>query len=127
MFLNFGRKKIKIFGNSRISHADHDKIIKRSRLTLPGGAVLPFSLITEVSTDYEKSIGKLSVEEALSFAKSSALDKVSGEMYAGRILKEESDIVHETGRYHYATVMECQEMIAVTVEGKWNEEDLKND
>ncbi len=126
-WLEIGKRRIKIFGNSRISHADHDKIIKRSRLTLPGGVVLPVSLITEVSTDYEKSIGKLSAEEALSLAKSYASDKVSGEMHAGRILKEKSDIVRETGRYHYSTVMECQEMIAVTVEGKWNEEDLKND
>lgn len=126
-WLQIGKRRIKIFGNSRISHIDHDKIIKRSSLALPGGAVLPISLITEVSVDYEKSVGKLSLEEAESLAKRYALDKVSSEMRAGKILNEESDIVHDTGRYHYSTVMECQEMIAMTVEGKWNEEDLKND
>lgn len=126
-WLQIGKRRIKIFGNSRISHTDHDKIIKQQSLTLPGGMTLPISLITEEMDDFATVTGKMSAEEAEGSAKSYARDKVSSEMHAGEILREDGELVEELDRYHYSTVMECREMIAVTVEGKWNEEDLKND
>lgn len=126
-WLQFGKRRIKIFGNSRISHADHDKIVKQHSLTLPGGLVLPVCVITEVLTDYEMTSEKLAPEEAEELARSYAWCEVSRQLPAGQILQEEGNLVQGFGRYHYSTVMECQEMIAITVEGKWNKEDLKND
>ncbi len=47
--LIFGKRRIKIFEKGSIAHSECDKIIKTSRLVLPGGIALPIALEQETA------------------------------------------------------------------------------
>ena len=48
-------------------------------------------------------------------------------MIAGEILQRRMTLQNKDGCYRMASVLECHEMIARTVEAKWNEKDFLDD
>ena len=52
-------------------------------------------------------------------------DAVSGQLSAGTIVSERSELDEQKDVYRLKTVYECHEMIARTAEGKWSNEDFK--
>ena len=127
VWLELGKSKIKIFGNSRISTTDCDKIVNKVRLTLPGGYALPLLLSVESFLPYEPIDVKLSHVSAQILLEEYAYERVLGSMHAGRILRYQSQWKANRDLYQLFAHFECHEMIAHTVEGKWNEEDFIND
>jgi len=70
--LIFGRSRIKIFEKGSIHDSECDKIIKRSRLVLPGGITLPILLERETASECRL--------EAADLAPISAIDLVANEL-----------------------------------------------
>lgn len=126
-WLEIANKRIKLFGNSRISGASCDKMIKSKTVTLPGGSYLPISLVVEYYRSFEALKTRLSVLEAEKLAREYALDYLNQKMIAGEILEEKIKTVHQNDAYYIKIVAQCREMISETVEGKWNKEDFGND
>ena len=96
-------------------------------MTLPQGLQLPLSLEMETFYPYspaEKELGKEAAEVLLA---EYALADAKGRMQAGEILDHRHKIEKKGGLYRMEAVLECHEMIARTVEAKWNNEDFVND
>ena len=127
IWLILGDRRIKIFGNSGISYDSCDKMINTKTMTLPQGLQLPLSLEMETFYPYspaEKELGKEAAEVLLA---EYALADAKGRMQAGEILDHRHKIEKKGGLYRMEAVLECHEMIARTVEAKWNNEDFVND
>lgn len=127
IWLVLGHRRIKIFGNSGISYGSCDKMIDRKTLTLPNGLTLPVSLEIETFSHYETTEKELSRQDAeeilLAYAKADA----SVRMQAGEILSQTRKLTKQNGLYLLQGTLECHEMIARTVEAKWNDEVFAND
>ena len=127
VWLEFGKRHIKIFENSRISDAACDKIINRYILTLPGNNQLPIKLMIERLVPYTMSPSLLAAEEAQLVLETYAINSAEHQMTAGRILSEHTKFDSFNDCYRLRASFECHEMIAKTVEGKWKKEDFMND
>lgn len=123
IWLEFGKERIKIFGNSGISTACCDKMIDRKNLSLPGGYELPIALLIETYIPCETRPCAVSPEQAEEQMLSSVREAVLSQTKAGELLRCEASMTEENGVYQLALTLECREMIAETAEIKWNEED----
>lgn len=127
IWLVAGKKRIKIFGNSGISNADCDKMIETKTLSLPGGLEFPVSWVIETFRPYETETAELT-ESAAQLLLTACAEKMAMEqMVAGEILQRTYRLTEESGCYDLSSVLECQEMIAVSVEAYWSKEDITND
>lgn len=127
LWLVFGRRRIKIFGNSGISYGSCDKMINNKTLTLPLGLTLPVSLEIEEFSFFDETEKKLDKEVAESLLSSFAADITDKEMSAGAILDQSYLLREDDDRYFLKATFECHEMIAKVSEAKWNNEDFIND
>jgi len=127
IWMEIGKRKIKIFGNSGISTCAYDKIVKRSELTLPGGYTLPVALLVETLLPYSKSECEIISVDALGWLVDYSRGRVMSDMCAGEILKEDTVLSCVDGRYELEAYYECHEMIAQTAEGIFKKEDFEND
>lgn len=127
IWLEIGKQRIKIFGNSGISTAACDKMISRKILSLPGGLELPASLLVETCTEYKTAEAPMDQDTAQMVLADFIRCRVLSDMRAGEILQEELSVAREDGTWKLESVLECHEMIAETVEAKWNEEDFLYD
>lgn len=123
LWLEIGKRRIKIFGNSGISHTDCDKMINRKILTLPSDVKLPVSLLIEHFDAYDAVSANNSAADAQQMAMTYAETVLHDNMIAGEILHSDSTVVRADGVFRVKASFACQEMIAKTVEGKWNKED----
>ena len=127
IWLEFGKHRIKIFGNSGILTADCDKMSNRKNLSLPGGLQLPVAVLTETYVPY--TLRDAFLEEQA--AEDRLMDYVErttlADMQAGEIRGRSGSLELGNGVYRLKSVLECHEMIAETVEAKWNEEDFNDD
>lgn len=78
--LIFGRVRIKIFEKGSIEESECDKIIKRSRLVLPGGIALPIALECETASECRLQTAEL--------APISAIDLTANEMRKKLLLSD---------------------------------------
>jgi len=124
VWIEFGKKRIKIFGNSGISTAGCDKMIFRKILTLPYDLKLPVSLLVETNCFYSMEEELVSQECALEILADYAERSAVSQMCAGEILHHSTAMEQDNGCHVLTSVLECHEMIAQTVESKWNEEDF---
>ena len=121
------KERIKIFGNSGISTSACDKMIKRKILSLPGDLELPVSLLVETFHVCELQAVETEPELARMFMEQYAEEAAQFSMQAGEILQHDTSLVLKEDRFCLTSVLECHEMIAETVEAKWNEEDFQHD
>ena len=127
IWLEIGKRRIKIFGNSRIYDADCDKMISRRNITLPGGHKLPIAVMIERQHSYNVGEMQISADSANRILQAYAEDSVSQQLCAGRVLSYDRKLQKAEGCHLLDAMFVCHEMIAETVEGKWNKEDFQHD
>lgn len=119
--LILGRKRINLYGNSGILQGSCDKIIRRSRLELPGGYCFPVWLEEETCLYYRKTScpidRQIACERLEAFAKTTTKQK----MIAGTILASENKIKRNNGCWVLSSELSCEEMISKTVPVSFNE------
>ncbi len=116
--IQIGQKRIKLFGNSGISHDSCDKMITRFDLTLPGKLSIPLSLEISRLSFFEEVETTMSSEEAELHLSAFVEKYVRDRMQAGEILMSTFRMEHENGKNVLHAVIECHEMIAERVSGK---------
>lgn len=126
VWLEIGKNRIKLFGNSGISDTACDKMISRRFLTLSEDLQLPVSLLVETMTPCV--VSELSVDTSSAQAELEAyvVESVQKELVAGEIVSHQLHTAKDKGCHVLQAEFECREMIARTVEGKWNKEDFHN-
>lgn len=124
LWLQVGKRRIKIFGNSGILEASCDKMEKRQPLTLPGGYELPVALIWETYTPYTLRETALTETAAQLLLAEYAETVTSADMVAGEILARDLDLTVRRGIYRLDWDMDCREMIARSVEFDFSEKDF---
>lgn len=127
IWLELGKKRIKIFGNSGITYDGCDKMIDRKILSLPGNLSLPVSVVTETYIPYELHEQALDAQWSRSMMEHYMRQRVRGDMQAGEILNMQVQLSNADRCYLLNGSAECREMIAETVETKWNEEEFDHD
>ena len=127
VWLIVGRKRIKIFGNSGISHGSCDKMKTKIEWTLPDDLKVPVSLEVERFGCYATEKEVLSEEEAMQILTDYVHRTVSQEMQAGQILNSTCFLKQRQECYELTASLECHEMIARTIRAKWNNEEVLND
>ena len=112
VWLQLGRFRIKISGNSRICGAGCDKMINRKTMTLPGGYQFPVSVVTETCVHRSQEPYRMTRQEAsdllLSYTTRSVLDGMVG----GTILSSDYAVSSRDGCLCFSGVFACREMIA---------------
>ena len=78
--VDFGKKRIKLWGRGSISGANCDKIIYYHPLTLPGGLRLPITLVRETVTVYDAQQVQRSREQAQKEGESLLLQQLQGQI-----------------------------------------------
>ncbi len=116
--LQIGQKRIKLIGNSGISHGSCDKMIKRYDLTLPGGLDIPVSLEFTQYAPYDTNTVVMSEDEAMRILSSLTEARVKSSLQAGELLAASYRMGREDGKLVMYAVLECHEMIAERVSGK---------
>ena len=127
IWLEVGKERRKIFGNSGISTVTCDKMISRKILTLPDGSVLPVALLVERIRPWQGTAVILDREDSSDRLTQQAERRMLQQMQAGEILSHQVQLQLQNGCYVLSSTAECREMIAATVEAKWSEEDFADD
>ena len=127
VWLEIGRQRIKIFGNSGILSANCDKMIERTPWTLPGGYCLPVTLVVETCRPYTLEEVPLSAVDGQMCLEAWAEETVSQAMVAGKILERDFSLTRSQGCYRLDWSLECEEMIARQVEFEFTKEDFTYD
>lgn len=119
--LVFGRKRIKLSGNSGISYPSCDKMTYRSVCALPGGYRFPLTVETVVFREYTLETVPLPENAARQQLTEYSDRYVRGQMIAGTVLGRDDTLTEEDGAYRLVTAFSCEEMIARV---RYNEEVL---
>lgn len=127
LWLEIGKRRIKIFGNSGISTVACDKMINRKILSLPGGNELPVSVLVETYVAPELETGQLDAEQAQAILADTVRSTAMRDMLAGEILRLDMNALTDSGGHWLNAALECREMIAETVEVNWVKEDFEHD
>ena len=124
LWLEVGKRRIKIFGNSGILEASCDKMWERQPLTLPGGYELPVALIWETYTPYTLRAASSTESAAQLLLADYAESMTRAGMVAGEILERDLDLTVRRGIYRLDWDFRCREMIARSVEFDFSEKDF---
>lgn len=111
-FIQIGRIRINLSGNSRICTAGCDKMIVRKTISLPGGYTLPVSFITETCIHRRTVPDRIEREEAAELLASFLSADTEAQMIAGEILSSREQTVSANGVFRYSGSYVCREMIA---------------
>ena len=115
--LIFGKQRIKITPGSSISYTDYDKIIKKQKLRLPGGAALPLALERTVTREYTVTERALSAQEAQARAEQALERRLSDCLAPDGKVRSSNCTLRDTGSVYEVTLhAECEEQIGQTVE-----------
>lgn len=127
IWLMIGEKRIKIYGNSGIPPMMCDKIITKSWLTLPGNLELPVGLTVVTHRTYKTVETELTETVADSMLQNRIVQLTEKDMIAGTVLSQSHSLQRQGDLYLLSSVLECHEMIASTVDVKWNQEEFVHD
>jgi len=111
-FIQFGRIRIKISGNSRICTMGCDKMIIRNTMTLPGGYTFPLSWITETCIHRGNTTEEIGEETASTLLRAWMEQSVHDQMIAGTILSSTQSVCTSSDRVLCTAQYICREMIA---------------
>ena len=127
IWLIVGRHRIKIFGNSGISHSSCDKMITKYDLILPQNLRIPLSLEMESCRSYTEELIRLDAVTAEMLLQVFTDQNTLLHMQAGQILSRTSEVVDLGAVYQLHSILECHEMIAETIELKQSNEEVIHD
>lgn len=109
--LIIGKKRINLRIGRGLSNSTCAKIYEQYPLTLPGGLVLPVSIVVERWIVYECDDHQIPEEQAQAVLRSFSKAQLLQEMVAGSILAEQLDFEQENGVYRLLGSYSCTEMI----------------
>lgn len=127
VWLEIGDQRIKIFGNSGISVGSCDKMVKRKDLVLPGGLKLPVTWVEESYISYIPVEMQLSETILSDMLQENVRQHTIQNMVAGQILNESWQSVCDDTCLRLTGILECHEMIAASVEARWEQGGIGND
>ncbi|MDR2420783.1 MAG: sporulation protein YqfD [Oscillospiraceae bacterium] len=105
-------KKINLYFNSRIPWAVCDKMTDRQGFALPGGVVLPLSLVTESYSRYEPLAAKQDAKRAETILKRGLAERLRDAVGSGGVLAASWETREEGGVVTVTLRAECREQIA---------------
>lgn len=111
IFLQIGKKEIKIWKGSGISGTICDKMYKNHYLTLPGGFILPMGLKIETCVYYNACEDVIPIQQAQPIMERLSPKYLLDTMISGEILSLEEQTSQIDGAYCLAGGYRCQEMI----------------
>ena len=106
-----GKKRINLYKDSGILESTCDKMVLENCLTLPGGFILPVTLVTEVWSYNDQSITAVDPNLLSVQLGEFASAYVNGQMIAGRILSVDETVATEDGIISLEGKYACHEMI----------------
>lgn len=109
--LLIGKKRINLYKDSGILESTCDKMVLENCLTLPGGFVLPVTLITEVWSYNDESVTAVDPDQLEEQLKTFASAYLNSQMIAGRILSADETVIPEDGFVCLEGKYACHEMI----------------
>ena len=109
--LIIGKNRINFYKDSGISNATCDRIYEEHHLTLPGGFVLPVTLVTEVWTYYTCTEEVALPEDVSRQLSEFAKDYLNNQMIAGQILSMRENVTASDGAISLQGQYACHEMI----------------
>ena len=127
VFLQIGKKRMKISFGSGFSDATCDKMTETRTLTLPGDLTLPLYWIVETYREYTPSVTETTPEDAAALLRETVERGVRSEMIAGKILSESAHDGEADGVFTLLEKLECEEMIARPVRAELFKGDETND
>ena len=111
IFLQIGKKEIKLWKGSGISGSICDKMYSQKYLTLPGGFALPLGIRIETCVYYRPAQIALSFAEAQPILEHQARQWLIGSMVSGQILSQTLDFSQDEGAYCLTGRYVCREMV----------------
>ena len=109
--LVFGKKQIKLYNDGGILGAECVKMCSVYHLTLPGGYMLPISMIKETLIFYNTEDKIIGEEDAYTSASTIGQSYTINNMVAGSILQETTEMHTEDLKYTFCGKYFCREMI----------------
>ena len=106
-----GKKRINFYKDSGILGATCDKMSVKKVLALPGGFILPITVVTEYWTYYENDSVDCQQDAASQVLQSFSRSYLMQHMVAGKILSENQQFMTDTGVYGIQGNYACLEMI----------------
>jgi len=114
MALRLGQKRINFYFDSGISQVSCDKMVKESTLKLPGGFILPFTLLTESFDFYYTEKGRVDLDAELTRLEDNLYDRLLEGLGPGGSIVSSFFTHHEGGGLLYVTLRaECREEIGM--------------
>lgn len=114
--VKIGNKLINFSSNSGISPADCVKIYEEHPWVLPGGYLLPVTLVVETWTSYETNAFASADTSDHGWIKNVAHDYLHKKMIAGTVIMEEFDFTCSTFGCRMVAQYLCEEMIGRSVD-----------
>ena len=112
----WGTKRINFYNSSSIPWGDCDKIVTRTKLTLPGGIALPITIVKETYRCYEERTVERSQEEAEQLAYAVLEAVLTSGMEEGQVERETLTSVPWGDDILVELSAECREQIGRFVE-----------
>lgn len=114
--LDFGKRRIKLYAKGSMMAADCDKIIQYKPLTLPGGFLLPVTVMTERTARYATVPLHRTAEQAYEEGKAELLELLQQQMTESGSIKETRFAAAQQGNCLLVTLRaECLEQIGQQV------------
>lgn len=114
--LILGKNRLDLYFGSSISGDTCDKIISYRQCTLPGGVLLPVTVVTEQLRDYTLRAVQRTEREALALAEELLLERLEGYLDGGEVLKTELRREQVGDTLRVTLLAECREEIGKFVE-----------
>ena len=111
-----GKNRINLYIGSSISEDNCDKIINWDQWELPGGLVLPVTVVTETLQPYTVTETRRSEEEALARAEAVLDRELTALLGDGELLRREVNYQVEGDTFLVTLTAECEEQIGKFVE-----------
>jgi len=109
--LQIGKKRIKLYNDSRIYGPSCDKMYKEYCVTLPGGFRLPICMIMEICQFRDGCIVSAAGKDMAFAGKTFAEAYLDKQMIAGEVLSDQIQIIHEDKACRIYGRYQCLEMI----------------
>ena len=106
----FGKKQINFHQDSGNLDAECVKMYEQEYMTLPGGFILPVSLVTETCVYYEKATPASAREDSSHMAQF-AENYLLSQMVAGTIINKNEELSQDDGAICLTGEYACLEMI----------------
>ena len=111
-----GERRINLYNSSSIPGEDCDKIVTRTKLSLPGGVTLPITIVKETVRTYTTQTAERSQEEAQAWSRAVLERYLAQEVGEGTVEEQKVAAAPVGGQYLTQLKAECTQEIGRFVE-----------